>query len=145
MYEESLGQQAIHNIRYPILIFTFPGKNQGPNKMFLNFPDEIQGNKYPRGESRMVAKFLSESYTFHIKSKTSKMLSCKFFSTPLDPPLHLLSPTYSDWRCMADTRRFSHRSLSTDICSRISLSSRPTTIFSLMSWLPNSKTLATLA
>ena len=35
----------------------------------------------------MVAKFLSESNTFHIKSKAIKMLSCKNFATLLDPPL----------------------------------------------------------
>ena len=37
-----------------------------------------------RGGSREVAKFLSESNTFYIKSKTIKMLSCKNFATLLD-------------------------------------------------------------
>ena len=40
-----------------------------------------------RGGSRGVAKFLSESNSFHIKSKAVKMLSCKDSSTLLDPPL----------------------------------------------------------
>ena len=35
-----------------------------------------------RGGSRRVAKFLSESHTFHIKSKAIKMLSYKNFATP---------------------------------------------------------------
>ena len=40
-----------------------------------------------RGGSRRVAKFLSESNTFHIKSKAIKMLSCRNFATLLDLPL----------------------------------------------------------
>ena len=42
-----------------------------------------------RGGSRGVAKFLSESNTFHIKSKAIKMLSCKSIATLLDPPLQV--------------------------------------------------------
>ena len=41
-----------------------------------------------RGGSRRVAKFLSESNTFHIKAKAIKILSCKNFATLLDPPLN---------------------------------------------------------
>ena len=34
-----------------------------------------------------LEKFLSKSITFHIKSKATKMLSCKNFATLIDPPL----------------------------------------------------------
>ena len=43
------------------------------------------------GRSRRVAKFLSESYTFHIKSKAFKMFSCKNFATFRVPPLLVTS------------------------------------------------------
>ena len=43
-----------------------------------------------RGRSRRVAKFISESHSFHIKSKAIKMLSCTNFATLLDPPLHIM-------------------------------------------------------
>ena len=41
-----------------------------------------------------VAKYLSESNTFHIKSKAIKMHACKNFATLLDPPLPLYRPKY---------------------------------------------------
>ena len=40
-----------------------------------------------RGRSKRVAKFLSKSYTFHIKPKAIKMLYRKIFATLLEPPL----------------------------------------------------------
>ena len=40
-----------------------------------------------RGGSRRVAKFLSKSNIFHIKSKVIRMLSCKNFATLLHLPL----------------------------------------------------------
>ena len=54
----------------------------------------------------MVAKFLSESDTFHIKSKIIKMLSCKNFATLLDPP-HLNTSTVK-FIIIADTLKGGH-------------------------------------
>ena len=42
---------------------------------------------FNRGRSRRVAKFLSESNSFHIKWKAIKMLSCKNFVKFFDPSL----------------------------------------------------------
>ena len=49
----------------------------------------LRGGVWFRGRFRGLSKFLSESNTFHIKSKAMKMLSCKNFATLLDPPLWL--------------------------------------------------------
>ena len=47
----------------------------------------IRLSTFCRSGSRRVAKFLSESNTFHIKSKSINMLSRKNVTTLLDPPL----------------------------------------------------------
>ena len=53
-------------------------------QVYINFQDNF------RGGYRRVATFLSESNTFHIKSKAIKMLSCKRFATLPDPPLNFV-------------------------------------------------------
>ena len=60
-----------------------------------------------RGGSRRVAKLLWESNTFHIKSKSIKMLSCKDFATLLDPLLHLYKATTADLnlRCLENVSK----------------------------------------
>ena len=54
-------------------------------EFFFNFETRIGS------ESGKIAKFLSESNTFHIKSKAIKMLSCKKFATLLGSPMRILS------------------------------------------------------
>ena len=49
------------------------------------FENDVRKNYYLK--SRRVEKFVSESNTFHIKSKAITVLSCKNFATLHDPPL----------------------------------------------------------
>ena len=75
-----------HIFSYNIL-HTKKGALKGPTKFVL-----LSGG--PSGGSGRGAKFLLESNTFHIRSKTIKMLSCRNFAPLLDPLLDMVNNIY---------------------------------------------------